>query len=38
MRVRLHLELAGKMRAIGLVAAGGDFFKNLFPLGTGGPW
>jgi hypothetical protein len=30
MRVRLHLELAGRMRAIGLVAAGGSFFKPSF--------
>src|ERR1700727_732909 len=32
MRVRLHLELAGRMRAIGLVVAGGNSFSAWGPL------
>jgi hypothetical protein len=33
MRVRLHLELVSKKLAIGLVAAGGRFFKMTFLCG-----
>jgi len=38
MRVRLRSELAGGYPAIGLVAAGGDFFNQLFLLGAQAPW